>query len=360
MELFLIFIVLFIICAGAGLWFYIKNGERYGIVINIVFPVIGFVILTVISFFTLNLFNLGTLSKTAARNFLILSILARTYSLSIIGSLYYYFFKKNLLAPMLYAFFTAIISIVVFLPNSFNLIKIGTTYILQIKTPSLLYILVSFNLSIIILMWGVHILNYKVLKQKKMAKVISLVISIFTLVVTLYLLYLIFSNLWLKFVFDLSFLTSFATFLYFLISHPNFYYKLTNQVDNLILFHKSGILLYSYDFNKNEQLDDSLLKGAILIGINHILSNLAIKEYKLNSINLKDKRIILRYNDKLGFAFLLIVERSSRYLKSCVENFLKDFSEKFREDLLDLNGLVDSSKFKNTKRMIQQNFAPYL
>jgi hypothetical protein len=156
------------------------------------------------------------------------------------------------------------------------------------------------------------------------------------------------------------FLVSFGIFLYFLITHPNFYFQLINQIYEIILFHKSGILLYTHKFNESSELGDSLLKGTILIGINHILSKLASKGTKLNSINLNDKRIILRYDDELGYALLLIADRISNHLESKVNQFIKEFSSTFRKELNNLHGLIDSSKFRGVKEIIEQNFSEYL
>jgi hypothetical protein len=274
-----------------------------------------------------------------------------------VGSIYYFFFKKNLIVPLIYVFLTAIISVLVFLPNSFNLIKKGDSYHLQILNPVLFSLLIIFNVYIIIVIWTLQTSNYKILKQKNLAKGISIVMTFFTIVIIFYLLYLILLNEIFQFLFNLSFLFSFGTFLVFLIKHPNFYFRLTNQIYELILFHKSGILLY--DFKKNMEDQDSLLKGTILIGINHILSNLASKDTKLNFINLKNKRIILKYNDELGYALLLIVARTTNHLKESVNRFVKTFSANFREELEELKGLIDSSKFKDTKNLVKQNFADY-
>jgi hypothetical protein len=322
--------------------------------------VLGFILIGIVFYFAQNVYNMGILRRSTAESFFVISIITRTCSLSIVGSLYYYFFKKNILAPLIYSFFTAIISVLIFLPNSFHLIKIGESYTLQIINPLLLSFLVFFNIYIIIVIWGLQISNYNSLKKKNLAREITGVMTIFTIVIIFYILHLLFLSQIFLFAFNLSFLFSFGTFLTFLVRNPNFYFQLTNHIHELIIFHKSGILLYSHDFKNNQQVNDSLLKGTILIGINHILSNLASKGTKLNFINLKDKRIILRYDDELGYALLLIVERSSNHLNKRVKRFTDEFSTTFGKELAELKGLIDSSKFRNTRDLVEQNFADYL
>ena len=86
---------------------------------------------------------------------------------------------------------------------------------------------------------------------------------------------------------------------------------ITNKIFDFIIFHKSGILLYSFNFEKDQETDESLLKGSILIGINHILSSFIDKKDKLNVIKMKEKDLLLEYDNKFGYALLLVAKHKN-------------------------------------------------
>ena len=134
----------------------------------------------------------------------------------------------------------------------------------------------------------------------------------------------------------------------------------TNKLYNFIIFHKSGVLLYSYDFETNQEVEQSLLKGSILIGINHILSNFSNIENQISSINLKDHGLLFQFNNKLGYATLLIAKHKSSLLEQTLKSFNQKFSEKHGEMLLSLKGLIDVSEFKETAKLIKDEFKLYI
>ena len=107
-------------------------------------------------------------------------------------------------------------------------------------------------------------------------------------------------------------------------------------------------------------MEESILKGSILIGINHILSNFSNIEDQINTINLRDHGILFRFNNKLGYATLLIAKHRSVLLENTLDEFNQKFSEKHREILENISGLIDVTKFSQTIDLIRDEFKPYL
>ena len=136
--------------------------------------------------------------------------------------------------------------------------------------------------------------------------------------------------------------------------------ELTNRIYDFIIFHKSGILLYSYSFETGKETDESLLKGSILIGINHILANFIDKKDQLNLIKLKERDIVFEYDNLHGYAILLTTNHKNKYIEKAVNNFMQEFTNLNKEKLKSMTGLIDVSEFRNAKSLISEYFAPYL
>ncbi|MCJ7648098.1 MAG: hypothetical protein MUP85_05755 [Candidatus Lokiarchaeota archaeon] len=126
------------------------------------------------------------------------------------------------------------------------------------------------------------------------------------------------------------------------------------------MFHKSGILLYSYNFETRQEVEESLLKGSILIGINHILSNFSNLENQVSVIKMSDRDIIFNFNNELGYATLLIAKHKNSILENAVNEFNLNFSKKYFETLTNLKGLIDVSNFRNTSELVREYFKAYL
>jgi hypothetical protein len=126
------------------------------------------------------------------------------------------------------------------------------------------------------------------------------------------------------------------------------------------VFHKSGILLYSYNFKTGKEEDESVIKGTILIGINHILSNLSERKKLLNLIKMPHRDILLDYNADLGYAVLLITNQKNPIIEKAMQGFTKTFSKKNKEKFEQMSGLIDVSEFKDTKQILDEYFEPFL
>jgi len=148
-----------------------------------------------------------------------------------------------------------------------------------------------------------------------------------------------------------------------LIKRPEMFQVLTNKVYVLNIYHKSGILLYSYKFEKEGILTDSVIWGNILIGINHILSEFIDSRDKIDMLETKKAKIIVNYNNEYGFAVLVISNQKNEILVNLMENFTNEFKDRYKNELMeiqDLNKIIDVSDFKDTKEIIEENFKIYL
>jgi hypothetical protein len=138
--------------------------------------------------------------------------------------------------------------------------------------------------------------------------------------------------------------------------------ELTNKIYYINIYHKSGILLYSYKFSKSPNELDSAIWGNILIGINHILSEFVDKRNQIDVLQTKNTDIIVNY-DESGFAVVVITNRKNAILQNLMKKFTQKFKDKFHtelDEIQDLNKLINVSEFKETKELIGQEFQLYL
>ena len=118
--------------------------------------------------------------------------------------------------------------------------------------------------------------------------------------------------------------------------------------------------MYSYNFETGEETDESLLKGSILIGINHILSNFIDKKDQLNLIKMKNRDIILEYDINHGYALLLTTNHKNMFIDKAVNSFMIKFTSINGDKLKNLTGLIDVSEFRNAREIIIEFFEPFL
>ncbi|MFX1363593.1 MAG: hypothetical protein ACFFCE_09715 [Promethearchaeota archaeon] len=147
---------------------------------------------------------------------------------------------------------------------------------------------------------------------------------------------------------------------YYIIKKSFLFIEFTNKIHDFIIFHRSGILLYSYNFETGEETDEALLKGSILIGINHILSNFIDRKDQLNLIKMKNRDIILEYDNIHGYALLLTTNHKNAFINKAVNSFMTKFSSINGEILKNLTGLIDVSEFRNAKEILLEIFEPFL
>jgi hypothetical protein len=244
--------------------------------------------------------------------------------------------------------------------NNFDPSQTDNGYHFIFKNNYMLASIIILSVLITSILIFSQIKGFSNFKDKNVAIYYTIYIVILCLNVTIYNSYIITTSDILMHVNLILNLINALFFFYVILKKSSLFVVFTNKLFNFIIFHKSGILLYSYDFEKRQEVEESVLKGSILIGINHILSNFSNIKDQINTINLRDHGILFRFNNNLGYATLLIAKHKSVLLEQSLDKFNQKFSEKHRETLENLNGLIDVSKFNQTIDLIKEEFGPYL
>ena len=149
-----------------------------------------------------------------------------------------------------------------------------------------------------------------------------------------------------------------------LITKPEMFFILPNKIYAVNIYHKSGILLYSYKFEKELTFqDDSKIWGNVLVGLNYILSEFTDKKDKIELIKTKNSDILVLYENKGGYAVMISTNKKNAIVEALSEKFSEEFSKRYYEELnriQDLNKLINVSEFEGTKNLIEKNFRLYL
>ena len=149
-----------------------------------------------------------------------------------------------------------------------------------------------------------------------------------------------------------------------LITKPEMFFILPNKIYAVNIYHKSGILLFSYRFKKEiEFQDDSKIWGNVLIGLNYILSEFTDKEDKIELIKTKNSDILVLYENIGGYAVMISTNKKNTIVETLSKKFSEEFGKKYSEelnDIQDLNKIINISEFEGTKDLIERNFQLYL
>lgn len=246
---------------------------------------------------------------------------------------------------------TFIISTLIIDSLSYYVVEISFNYLIS-GIILLIFILLKLNYNFL------SVLKFKT-KKRRLRVYYIIPNTMIILMITFYLI-LQYLNPYLFSSFSLLFnwigvLFSYYVFLKYYTKYLSFF----NIAYEFVVFHKSGIMLFSYDFEKNERKETSTIKGAVLIGINHILSEFSTAKDQITSIKLKDREIILEYNREYGFAILLIVNKSTNVFKKATQSFMKQFIGKYKNELksyMDLNTAIDTSAFDDANNILLKTF----
>jgi hypothetical protein len=161
----------------------------------------------------------------------------------------------------------------------------------------------------------------------------------------------------------LIWITNFAVNI-MLIKKPEIFFILPNRIYSINIYHKSGILLYSFNFDKkSENKDESPIWGNILIGLNHILSEFIGKKDKIDVIQTKKTDIVIKYEIDYGYALVVITNKKNSIIEDLMLNFSIEFKRKYEvelTDLQDINRLINVSEFSDIKEIVEKNFQLYL
>jgi len=293
-----------------------------------------------------------------------LSIFIRIFSIGLLSSIHgvelHKHSKIRFLAIIIYFFLEGIIISLLLFPNSFLTLQQGSNNIYFFQDTTLLVFIFVFNSAVITFLAISQIMGYKNYNDKNLAKFFSTYIYLLLLNIIFYSIFLITQNIIFRTLHIILYIINSGFVLYVIIKKPALFLVFTNKIFDFIIFHKSGILLYSYNFQTSKEVDESLLKGSILIGINHILANFTGVENQLNHIKMSDKGVVFNFQNDLGYAVLLIAKHKNKILERAVQKFIKRFSDKNEEKLLNLSGLIDVSIFKDTGKMIDECFSKYI
>jgi len=160
----------------------------------------------------------------------------------------------------------------------------------------------------------------------------------------------------------ISWISSFALDI-MLIRKPEMFFILPNRIYSVNIYHKSGIVLYSYSFdNTTDNKIESARWGTILIGLNHILSEFIDKTDKIDVIQTKKTDIVVRYENDYGYALVVITNQKNDIVEDLMLGFSNDFNSKYKNKLLDiqdLNRLINISEFIDLKELIEKHFRLY-
>ncbi|MFW9828211.1 MAG: hypothetical protein ACFFEY_11490 [Candidatus Thorarchaeota archaeon] len=222
--------------------------------------------------------------------------------------------------------------------------------------------LIIFQFSFVLYSSLLSYLIYKKAINKKSAKGLIFNVNLFIIPFLMYVLYIIFQFTLFRELHLLFLWGNIISVCYMLIKKPELLLEVTSKIYNINIYHKSGILLYSYKFGTSTDEIDSNIWGNILIGINHILSEFVDSKDQIEVLQTKSSDIIVNY-DSYGFAVVLITNRKNAILKRLMNSFTNDFRTKYEKELIeiqDLNKLINVSEFKETKEIIEKNFQMFL
>ncbi|MFX1269697.1 MAG: hypothetical protein ACFFAK_17190, partial [Promethearchaeota archaeon] len=206
-----------------------------------------------------------------------ISIFIRIFSIGLLSSIHSVELHKHskirFLAVIIYFFLEGIIVSLLIFPNSFLAVQQGTDYLFFFQDVKLLSILLIFNSAVITFLYISQIMGYKNFNDKDLANFFSTYIFLLSLNIITYSIFLITQNITFRVLYINLYILNSSIVSYIIIKKPALFLVFTNKIFDFIIFHKSGILLYSYNFQTRKEGDESLLKGSILIGISHILAN---------------------------------------------------------------------------------------
>ena len=294
----------------------------------------------------------------------------------LITSLIYTFLKEYKKIPgfpffIFFAFFGFLIG-ALFYPNSIEIsINISATSPFFILDPSQInysyntitsLIIGIFQSSVLFYYFILSFIIYKKARNKDTPKALIYNTIIFTFPILMYILYMIFNLPIFRELHILSLWITLSGVCVMLLKKPDMFFELTNNIYYINIYHKSGILLYSYHFTKSRNEIDSTIWGKILIGLNHILSEFVDKQNQIDVLQTKNTDIIVNY-DEFGFAVVLITNKNNTILQKLMKQFTLEFRNKYKEELLeiqDLNKLINVSEFTETKELIEKEFQIFL
>ncbi len=363
----IILITLAHIFSTIGIAYLIRNKEKYVIDLTEKILISLYLFIEAIYFLFFNLSFVVVFPIFFVKNFWKISLLLRVFKLSLLSSTHVYILFKNRFAYLpffIYGFLGGIIASFLILGTPFNISIYEGNYLFIINNSLFYNLIFIFNILVIIIGIIAQLKGSKNISFENISNLFTIILSLLLLNTFLYILFLAFpSSSYLRLLYSICFLSFLGVVVFITIKEFELFVVVTNKIYNFVIFHRSGVLLFSYDFEENKEIDESLLKGSILIGINHILSNFINKKSKLNLIKMRERDIIFEYDNEYGYAILLIASHRNNIIDKAVHLFMKDFSQINNQTLNKINQqsqLIDVSQFKNSKEIIKKYFRPFL
>ncbi|MFX0020727.1 MAG: hypothetical protein ACFE9S_00255 [Candidatus Hermodarchaeota archaeon] len=359
----ILLVIISIIISSIGIIYLYLNRENFGSKLNILLNGIIYIVLGILFFSFFFLSSEVNFTEEQALVLWYFSILFWIISLSMLSLIQRYIInyeKKATVSILIYSLFIGIILGLAFIPDSFTITLNYGFYIFNFQNLMLLIGIICYNLVIVGVLCYTLIKFFSNIRDNQSKKMLCGLTFEFCLIIITYSIFVVSKNVINRYFYAAFYLIGAIYVSYYLIKKPFMFIELTNKIYDFIIFHRSGILLYSYNFETGKETDESLLKGSILIGINHILSNFINKKDQLGLIKMQNRDIILEYDNKHGYALLLITNHKNAFINKAVNKFMKKFTHLNKEKLKNLTGLIDVSEFKNAKDIILEFFEPFI
>ena len=293
-----------------------------------------------------------------------LSIASEFLSFLFISLIYTFFKEYKKIPDFPFLYFLTLFGFLIgsfFIPDSIK-IKVNNSTINYSFDTTTKIIIILFQGSILIYFSLLTFIIYRRTWNKEIAKKMILNTMVFSFPILSYILYILSGLPVFREMHILTFWITILGICFILLKKPEMFIELTNQIYYINIYHKSGILLYSYQSDQTKNETDSAIWGNILIGLNHILSEFVDKQNQIDVLQTKNTDVIVNYDD-VGFAVVLIAHRKNAILQNLMKKFAKEFRNKYKEELFeiqDLNKLINVSEFKGTRELIEKGFQLYL
>jgi len=355
----------------------LRNRKRYGTELNMYLNV-ATIFNGGIIFSTFFLFSILFYISDEISIFLWKGSIVTGFISLIINAIIYSFFKKYRKVqsfPFLYlAMMFGLLIGILLLPGSIELsIQLPDPVPFFLGDPSVVTYYFDIFTGIIIILFQITIILYLFyislrihLEFKNKAESLPLVINsiIYFLPTFMYIIYIVTqASIYRELYISLIWITYFAVDIV-LIAKPELFFILPNKIYTVNIYHKSGILLYSYKFQKESEFqDDSKIWGNVLVGLNYILSEFTDKSDKIELIKTKDSDILVLYENKGGYAVMISTNKKNAIVEDLSQKFSEEFGEKYNTELneiQDLNKIINVAEFDKTKNLIEKIFQLYL
>lgn len=305
-----------------------------------------------------------------------LSIVSGIISLMIASFVYSFFNEYKKIKPFPFLYYALLLGMLIgalLTPDSIELLlNIPPPSSFSVIDPGLINFRFNFITGAIIILlqslitiYYLYIASLINIRSKKKEESLPLILNtiVFTIPILMNIYYVILQQtVFRELYITLIWITNFAVNI-MLIKKPEMFFVLPNRIYSINIYHKSGILLYSFNFKKSDDKDESPIWGNILIGLNHILSEFVGKKNKIDVIQTKKMDIVVDYESEYGYALVVITNKKNSIIEDLMQNFSIEFKRKYMNeltDLQDLNRLIDVSEFSGAKEIVEKNFQLYL